>query len=53
MFDDIKENTNVLDYSDGTNQVENEEKDKVKDTDYVDQEGDFDELCQKVKRYFI
>ena len=33
MFDDIKENTNVLDY-DGTNQVEDEEK--VKDTDYVD-----------------
>lgn len=34
MFDDIKENTNVLDYGDGTNQVEKEEK--VKDTDYVD-----------------
>ncbi len=34
MFDDIKENTNVLDYGDGTNQTENEEK--VKDTDYVD-----------------
>ena len=34
MFDDIKENTNVLDYGDGTNQVEDEEK--VKDTDYVD-----------------
>ena len=34
MFDDIKENTNVLDYSESTNQVE--EKEKVKDTDYVD-----------------
>lgn len=34
MFDDIKENTNVLDYSDSTNQVE--DKEKVKDTDYVD-----------------
>ena len=34
MFDDIKENTNVLDYSNSTNQVE--DKEKVKDTDYVD-----------------
>ncbi len=34
MFDDIKENNNVLDYGESTNQTEDNEK--VKDTDYVD-----------------